>query len=144
MDWIALGGWIVAVATLAWRAIEYFNSKPSVDKVASATAEETVGKAWATLYGEMRTRLGVVEQQNKEQAAEMSLMRAASGERDRKLFDQDKHIAEQTAALAHVTAEFEALRKRMAAWQVGIRKLLDQLAKAEMIPAWTPDDDSGH
>ncbi len=129
MDWTSIGGWVVAALTAAGGLYLNMRKAPaevrktdSEAKVAAATADETVGKAWAALYGEIRTRLAVVEQQNTEQAKEMSLMRTNSTERDRKI---------------------SGLELRLAAWAVGIRRLTDQIISLEHIPVWKPDDD-GH
>lgn len=132
MDWNALGGWagwIVALLTAAggwylnWRKAPAENRKTVGEaKQAEATADETVGKAWATLYGEVRTRLAVVEAQNAAQGLEMNLMKSGSVKRDERL---------------------AFLENKLSAWAVGIRKLMDQIVALDHKPVWTPDDD-GH
>ncbi len=64
MDWTGIGGWVVAALTAAgglylnWRRAPAEARKVVGDaKLSEAAADETVGKAWAQLYGEVRTRL---------------------------------------------------------------------------------------
>ena len=122
MDWASIGGWIVAVLLGGLKAFEYFGSRTSVNRKTNSEADESVGKAWATLYGEVRTRLAVVEAQNAAQAIEMGEMKANSAKRDTRLAE---------------------LERKMAIWLLGIRKLIDQIVGLGHVPVWSPDED-GH
>jgi hypothetical protein len=128
-DWTAIGGWVVAALTAAgglylnWRKAPAETRKTvSEARASEAVADETVGKAWATLYGEVRTRLAVVEAQNAAQAIEMGEMKSNSAKRDTRLAE---------------------LERKMAVWLIGIRKLIDQIVGLGHVPVWSPDDD-GH